>query len=135
MTLSDRPAQVGGTLRVFSGSLATETNTFGPMPTGLSSFKERAYYRADTHPDRMQMHSGPLWAAREAGPAKGWTLIEGLVAASVPNGIVNCASADFTSLDMRDRYPQSKCDGCRSKHLVSICDQQQHIRPHREHNV
>jgi microcystin degradation protein MlrC len=92
MTLSDRPAQVGvkvgGTLRVFSGSLATETNTFGPMPTGLSAFKERAYYTAGTHPDGMQMHSGPLWAAREVGPAKGWTLIEGLVAAAVPNGIV-----------------------------------------------
>src|SRR3981081_4856871 len=58
------------------------------MPTGLSSFRERAYYPAGTHPDRMQMHSGPLWAAREVGPAKGWTLIEGLVAAAVPNGIV-----------------------------------------------
>jgi hypothetical protein len=50
---------------------------------------------------------------------------------AVPDGIVNCASADFAALDMRDRYPQGKCDGCRSKHLVSICDQQQHIRPHR----
>jgi microcystin degradation protein MlrC len=92
MTMPDRPAQVGfqlgRPLRVFSGSLATETNTFGPMPTGLSAFGERAYYPAGTHPDRMQMHSGPLWAAREVGPAKGWRLIEGLVAAAVPNGIV-----------------------------------------------
>jgi microcystin degradation protein MlrC len=75
-------------MRVFSAALATETNTFAPMPTGLSSFHERAYYPGGQHPDRMQMHSGPLWAARLAGPARGWTLIEGLVAAAVPNGVV-----------------------------------------------
>ena len=53
-------------MRVFSAALATETNTFAPMPTGLSRFHERAYYPAGQHPDRMQMHSGPLWAARLA---------------------------------------------------------------------
>jgi len=83
-------------MRVFSAALATETNTFAPMPTGLSSFHERAYYPAGSHPDRMQMHSGPLWAARLAGPARGWTLIEGLVAAAVPNGVVTRAA--FESL-------------------------------------
>ena len=75
-------------MRVFSGSLATETNTFAPMPTGLPAFDERAYYHAGQHPDRMQMHGGPLWAAREVGRRKGWTLIEGMVAAAVPNGTV-----------------------------------------------
>jgi hypothetical protein len=50
-------------MRVFSAALATETNTFAPMPTGLSSFHERAYYPAGEHPDAMQMHGGPLWAA------------------------------------------------------------------------
>jgi microcystin degradation protein MlrC len=79
-------------MRVFSAALATETNTFAPMPTGLSSFHERAYYPAGQHPDAMQMHGGPLWAAREIGPARGWTLIEGLVAAAVPNGAVTRAA-------------------------------------------
>jgi microcystin degradation protein MlrC len=79
-------------MRVFSAALATETNTFAPMPTGLSSFHERAYYPAGEHPDAMQMHGGPLWAAREVGPARGWTLIEGLVAAAVPNGTVTRAA-------------------------------------------
>jgi microcystin degradation protein MlrC len=74
-------------MRVFSGALATETNTFGPMPTGIAAFHERAYFHAGEHPDKMQMHSGPLWAAREVGPARGWTLIEGMVAAAVPNGL------------------------------------------------
>jgi microcystin degradation protein MlrC len=75
-------------MRVFSAALATETNTFAPMPTGLATFHERAFFPAGQHPDKMQMHGGPLWAAREVGPGKGWTLIEGLVAAAVPNGVV-----------------------------------------------
>ena len=96
-------------MRVFSAALATETNTFAPMPTGLSSFHERAYYPAGQHPDAMQMHGGPLWAAREVGPVRGWTLIEGLVAAAVPNGIV--ARAAYESLrdqllaDLRSALP------------------------------
>ncbi|WP_315706571.1 MULTISPECIES: M81 family metallopeptidase [unclassified Bradyrhizobium] len=75
-------------MRVFSAALATETNTFAPMPTGLATFHERAYFPAGSHPDKMQMHGGPLWAARQVGPSRGWTLIEGLVAAAVPNGVV-----------------------------------------------
>ena len=96
-------------MRVFSAALATETNTFAPMPTGLSSFHERAYYPAGQHPDAMQMHGGPLWAVREVGPARGWTLIEGLVAAAVPNGIV--ARVAYESLrdqllaDLRSALP------------------------------
>ncbi|MGA2551629.1 MAG: M81 family metallopeptidase [Burkholderiaceae bacterium] len=74
-------------MRVFSGSLATETNTFAPMPTGLSSFKDRGYYRAGEHPNRLTMFSGPLWAARQRGREKGWDLVEGVVAGAQPSGI------------------------------------------------
>lgn len=76
-------------MRVFCAALATETNTFAPMPTERSGFLERAYYPGGKHPDSMQMHSGPLWAAREVAADRGWTLVEGLVAAAVPNGIVH----------------------------------------------
>lgn len=79
-------------MRVFSAALATETNTFAPMPTGIATFHERAYFPAGSHPDKMQMHGGPLWAARQVGPSRGWTLIEGLVAAAVPNGVVTRAA-------------------------------------------
>ena len=79
-------------MRVFSGTLATETNTFSPMPTGLASFKDRAYYPAGQHPDRLTMFSGPLWAARIRGKELGWELHEGLVAASQPNGITTRAA-------------------------------------------
>ena len=74
-------------MRVFSGSLSTETNTFGPMPTGLASFRDRGYYPAGQHPDNMTYVSGPLWAARLRGKDAGWTLIEGMVAGAQPSGI------------------------------------------------
>lgn len=74
-------------MRVFSASLATETNTFGPMPTGLSSFRDRGYFPAGQHPDQMTFFSGPLWAARLRGAEQGWELVEGMVAGAQPSGI------------------------------------------------
>lgn len=73
-------------MRVFSASLATETNTFSPLPTGLASFKECVYFAAGQHPDAMHMFAAPLWAARLRGKEKGWDLVEGLVAAAQPGG-------------------------------------------------
>lgn len=74
-------------MRVFSASLATETNTFGPMPTGLASFRDRGYFPAGQHPDQMTFFSGPLWAARLRGAEQGWDLVEGVVAGAQPSGI------------------------------------------------
>jgi microcystin degradation protein MlrC len=73
-------------MRVFSASLATETNTFGPMPTSLASFRDRGYYPAGQHPDHLLYFSGPLWAARLRGKDRGWDLVEGLVAGAQPSG-------------------------------------------------
>ncbi len=39
-------------MRVFSGGIATETNTFAPIPTGMASFRDRGYYPAGTHSDQ-----------------------------------------------------------------------------------
>ncbi|MDM9559470.1 MULTISPECIES: M81 family metallopeptidase [Bordetella] len=74
-------------MKIFSGSLATETNTFSPIPTGLSAYRARGYFPAGQHPDRMQMFSGPLWAARQRAQGQDWTLIEGMVAGAMPAGI------------------------------------------------
>ncbi len=73
-------------MRVFSGALATETNTFAPMPTGLASFGDRGYFPAGQHPDHMLYFSGPLWAARLRGAEHGWDLVEGMVAGAQPSG-------------------------------------------------
>ncbi|MEN5396877.1 M81 family metallopeptidase [Achromobacter xylosoxidans] len=74
-------------MKIFSGSLATETNTFSPIPTGLSAYRARGYYPAGQHPDRMQMFSGPLWAARQRAQGKDWMLIEGMTAGATPAGL------------------------------------------------
>lgn len=75
-------------MRVFSGSLATETNTFSPLPTGLASFKESRYFPAGQHPDHMTLFAGPLWAARQRSKEQGWQLFEGLVTDAQPGGII-----------------------------------------------
>lgn len=73
-------------MRVFAASLSCETNTFSPIPTGLASFRERAYFPAGTHPRQMLHCSGPLWAARQRADEWEWTLVEGLVASAMPGG-------------------------------------------------
>jgi microcystin degradation protein MlrC len=74
-------------MRVFTASLATETNTFAPMPTGLDSFRERGYFAAGRHPDHMTFFGGPLWAARLRARERGWQVVEGMVAGAQPSGI------------------------------------------------
>ncbi len=74
-------------MKIFSGSLATETNTFSPIPTGLGAYRARGYFPAGQHPDQMQMFSGPLWAARQRARGKNWTLVEGMVAGAMPAGL------------------------------------------------
>lgn len=73
-------------MRVFTGSLATETNTFAPLPTSLEAFVDRGYYPAGTHPADMTIFSGPLWAARLRAAEHGWTVIEGMAAGAQPGG-------------------------------------------------
>ena len=61
-------------MRVFAGSLATETNTFSPLPTGLDAYREGGLFPAGTHPPEPQFFSGPLIAAREAAARGACTL-------------------------------------------------------------
>jgi microcystin degradation protein MlrC len=73
-------------MKVFCASLATETNTFAPLPTGLAAFRDRGYFPAGTHPDAPQLFTGPLWAARLRAQALGLELSEGMCAAAMPAG-------------------------------------------------
>ena len=96
-------------MRVFTATLATETNTFAPMPTGLASFRERDYFPAGTHPDRLSFFAAPLWAARLGGKPAGWTLIEGMVAGAQPSGTTTRAAyealRDELLADLRAALP------------------------------
>ena len=78
-------------MRVFAASLATETNTFGPIPTGADAFRARGYFPAGTHPEALSFFAAPLWVARQVAVTEGWTLIEGLVAGAQPGGVTTRA--------------------------------------------
>lgn len=80
-------------MRVFTASLATETNTFSPIPTSADNFYEAFYAAPGEHPDRPTLCSAPLWVARRRARAEGWTLIEGSTAWAEPSG--TCARAAY----------------------------------------
>ena len=73
-------------MRIFTATLATETNTFAPMPTGLESFKDRGYFAAGQHPNQLTFFAAPLWALRQRAPGRGWQVVEGMVAMAQPSG-------------------------------------------------
>lgn len=77
-----------GKKRVFTGCLATETNTFSPIPTTLQDYRDCVLYPAGEHPDTgPTMFSAPLWMARQRASELDWELIEGLCAFALPGGL------------------------------------------------
>jgi len=44
-------------MRVFTASLAMETNTFSPMLTGREAFMERSYFPPGTYPNYCKRRS------------------------------------------------------------------------------
>ena len=89
-------------MRVFTAALATETNTFAPLPTGLASFREAGFHPAGTHPDHPTFFAAPLWAARQQAAARGWTVIEGLVAHAQPGGVTTREAWDTFRTQLLD---------------------------------
>ena len=79
-------------MRIFAASMATETNTFAPIPTALDSFYESFYAPPGQHPDDPKLCSAPLWVARRRARAEGWTLIEGTASFAEPAGLVTRAA-------------------------------------------
>ena len=76
-------------MRLFAASLGTETNTFAPIPTALSSFHESFYAAPGQHPDDAKLCTAPLWVARRRARAEGWTLVEGTATFAEPAGLVS----------------------------------------------
>jgi len=73
--------------KLFMAMLATETNTFSPLPTGWSVWRDTVLRRrAEHHPtvSRRQNVYGPLFSRLDA---RGWSLEPGLQAFAVPAGI------------------------------------------------
>src|ERR1700681_417064 len=86
-------------MRLFTATLATETNTFSPLPTSLESYRESVFFGAGEHPaDAPRMCTAPLFVGRARAEKEGFELIEGSCFAASPAGTTNRADYEF----MRD---------------------------------
>ncbi|WP_342359005.1 M81 family metallopeptidase [Terrarubrum flagellatum] len=86
-------------MRLFAASIATETNTFSPIPTGYSNFRDSFAAGPGEHPDEPRLCTAPLYVARRRAKEEGFTLIEGSCFWAEPSGSV--VRRDYEM--MRDR--------------------------------
>lgn len=91
-------------MRLFSATLATETNTFSPLPTSIDAYRESVFLRPGEHPAASPlMCTAPLWVARRRAKAEGFTLIEGSCFAASPAGTTNRADYEFMRDEILDQ--------------------------------
>jgi len=82
-------------MRIFTASLATETNTFSPIPTDRASF---GYAGPGQHPATPTLCSAPMVVLRRRAKLEGFTLIEGTAASAEPGGLLQRKAYE----DLRD---------------------------------
>ncbi|PWL18912.1 microcystin LR degradation protein MlrC-like protein [Falsochrobactrum shanghaiense] len=75
-------------MRIFTASLATETNTFSPVPTDMDSFKAAFYAGPGQHPETPTLCSSVVPILRRRGKAEGFTVIEGTSCWAEPAGLI-----------------------------------------------
>ncbi|GLS31731.1 Microcystin degradation protein MlrC, contains DUF1485 domain [Mesorhizobium albiziae] len=75
-------------MRIFTASLATETNTFSPVPTDRASFDMAFYAGPGEHPETPTLCSSPIVALRRRAKSDGLTVIEGTATWAEPGGLV-----------------------------------------------
>ncbi len=86
-------------MRLFTATIATETNTFSPLPTSLEAYKEYLFLRPGEYSERRPLlFTEPLWVARRRAGAEGFSLIEGSCFGAQPGGPTNRRDYEF----MRD---------------------------------
>ena len=75
-------------MRIFTASLATETNTFSPVPTDRASFDAAFYAPPGRHPETPTLCSSPMVVLRRRAREEGFTVIEGSAAWAEPGGLL-----------------------------------------------
>ena len=91
-------------MRLFTATLATETNTFSPLPTSLQNYKESVFFRPGEHPtDAPRMCTAPLMVGRARAKAEGFELIEGSCFAASPAGTTNRADYELMRDEILDQ--------------------------------
>jgi microcystin degradation protein MlrC len=77
-------------MRIFTASLATETNTFSPVPTDRASFEMAFYAPPGRHPETPTLCSSPMLVLRRrARTDPTLDLVEGTATWAEPGGLVN----------------------------------------------
>jgi microcystin degradation protein MlrC len=72
-------------MKVMIAGLATETNSFSPIPTGRLAFEDTYVSRQATR-EEPNLFSAPLHEWRRMAEARGWEVVEGLCAFAQPAG-------------------------------------------------
>ena len=72
-------------MKVLIAGIATETNSFSPIPTGALSFEETFFSRKATE-EPPNLFSAPLHEWRKGAEARNWEVIESLCTAAQPAG-------------------------------------------------
>lgn len=75
-------------MRIFTASLATETNTFSPVPTDRASFEMAFYAAPGQHPATPTLCSAPMVVLRRRAAAEGFELVEGTATWAEPGGLL-----------------------------------------------
>jgi microcystin degradation protein MlrC len=86
-------------MRLFFASLATETNTFSPIPTALKGYQDVLFAGPGEHPEHPTLCAAPLIVARKRARQEGFTLVEGSSFFAQPAGLTTKAAFE----EMRDR--------------------------------
>ncbi|MGI3127883.1 M81 family metallopeptidase [Nitratireductor sp. PBL-C9] len=72
-------------MKLFMASLATETNSFSPIPTGWSGFKEHLYTKSASHGE-AGLYAAAVTRWRAMAEARSWEVVEGLCTYAQPAG-------------------------------------------------
>lgn len=85
--MKDQQAPIGQRVRVYAGSIQTETNTFSPLLTTDTSFDELSI-PAGKHPASPTLYTHPLSIGRRVCRERDWDLIEGSCFGAHPGGLI-----------------------------------------------
>jgi len=91
-------------MRLFTATLATETNTFSPLPTSIENYREAVFLRPGEHPTNApRMCCAPLFVGRARRHKEGFGLIEGSGFAAAPAGTTNRAGYETMRDEILDQ--------------------------------
>lgn len=79
-------SQRDGSVKIFIGSIWTETNTFSPLPTGLTAYEELYLVHGGEHPAERLNSAEPAQIFRRRALERGWQVSDSLHATAEAGG-------------------------------------------------